>query len=428
MNFRLILKRVYYALPRKAGGVIPVLLFCAALPAAAVPPAPEGDLFPFPLVPLMETVRRGGVSWRPDWPPAIPPDAFSLSAARAGREGLRSVSLASAPALRAAWDAEGRLCEFPHFWRGAFYRTGVRYDAGGTLRGLRLSGLPVPQGPAGEGLGGGTAVSADGAAGDPAPAFECELELPGGDGAPFVVRSGDRVFWVVVTGGAGGMDGGGGSADGGGQTTHGGGGEAAETWYDAEGNFRALVTYRFAGDGGAAGRIVSLEIRGRWAESYDYCGGGGMSRVASSGGVYTALYGEKGPLYRSYTPAIVPVSAAGSEEPPVSAALSGAAAGAAGEGPPGAGPEEAPVAEAQAAAPFPAQTDFQWDERGFLVLLRNWDAGGAFAGEFRYEYETGGGGDWILRREFEMVRQSGVLVPVFRGALRRVFTQAETGS
>jgi hypothetical protein len=95
------------------------------------------------------------------------------------------------------------------------------------------------------------------------------------------------------------------------------------------------------------------------------------------------------------------------------------AAAAAGEGSPVV-PEDPP-----AAAPFPPETDFQWDERGFLVLLRNRDAGGAFAGEFRYEYGTDGRGNWTLRREIEMVRQPGLLVPVFRGELRRRLSRAE---
>jgi hypothetical protein len=157
---------------------------------------------------------------------------------------------------------------------------------------------------------------------------------------------------------------------------------------------------------------VSLEIRDRWAESYDYYSSGALSRVESPGGVYTAVYGEQGPLYRTYTP----VPAAGPEA---------VASGAGPENTPGAAPASGPPVPA--AAPFPPETDFQWDERGLLVSLRNRDAGGAFAGEFRYEYGTDDRGNWTLRRETGMVRQSGLLVPVFRGELRRRIVYAGAG-
>ena len=383
---------------------VPALLFCTALSAAAQagPPASE-DPFPFPLIPLMETVDRGIVSWRPDWPPELPPDAFSLAVnvrtvppVVPGREGIRSVSLSTEPELRVARDAEGRFREFPHFWKGAFYRTKVRYDAGGKLRGLSLTGLAPEDGMA-EG-----------------PALDFELELPGGDGAPFMVRSGDRVFWIVVAGGVEGMDG--------------GGDTVSETWYDGEGNFFGLVTCRFAGnggaermDGGAGGHIVSLEIRDRWTESYRYYSGGALTRVESPGGVYTAVYGEKGPLYRKYTPVSAPAAASAAAETGESSepAPSTPAAERSRHGDGVKDPADYPS--------FPPETDFQWDERGFLVLLRNRDADGAFAGEFRYEYETDDRGNWTLRREIEMVHQSGLLVPVFRGELRRRITRAEAG-
>lgn len=367
--------------------LIPALLFCMVFSAAARADAPASgddpgdDPFPFPLIPLLETVNRGAVFWRPDWPPNLPPDAFSLPAnTRAGTagKGLCSISLSLEPELRAAWDTEERLFEFPHFWRGAFYRIKVRYDAGGTFRGLFLAG----------------AVPADGTA--DGSVLEFELEQPGGIAGPFLLRSGDRVFWIVMAGGAEGMDGGAGGMDGGGDMV-------SETWYDGEGNFFGLVTCRFAGNGGAKGmdggagdHIASLEIRDRWAESYRYYSGGTVTRVESPAGVYTAVYGEKGPLYREYTSAPAFASGAGLEDPPVSAAAS-----------------------------FPPETDFQWDERGFLVLLRNRDAGGVFAGEFRYEYGTDNRGNWTVRRETEMVRRPGLLVPVFRGELRRRITYAE---
>jgi hypothetical protein len=385
--------------------LVPALLFGIAFSGAAQPGPPVAgeDAFPFPLIPLRETIVRGIVSWRPDWPPELPPDAFSLpanaravdpAAAPSAAAGVRSISLSLEPELRAAWDAEGRLCEFPHFWRGAFYRTEVRYDAGGRFQGLTVSGPRVSREPlSGE-------IPSDGTAAGPAPEFT--LELSGGDGVPFMVRSGDRFFWVVVTGGAEGMDGGAGSMDGGAEGMDGGADTACETWYDGEGNFFGLVTYRF---GGAGGRIVSLEIRDRWAESYRYYSGGEMSRVESPGGVYTAVYGEKGPLYRNYTPVSTP--AAGEEDTPEAVSTSA--------------PEDSP----EAAASFPSETDFQWDERGFPVLLRNRDAGGAFAGEFRYEYGTDDRGNWILRRETEMVRRQDLLVPVFRGELRRRLVCAE---
>jgi hypothetical protein len=155
-----------------------------------------------------------------------------------------------------------------------------------------------------------------------------------------------------------------------------------------------------------------------------------MSRVESPGGVHTAVYGEKGPHRREYVPIPGPAAVSGAAVSGAAASgavVSGAALGAAVSG---AAPGDAPEPEdppALSTAPFPPETDFQWDERGFLVLLRSRDAGGAFAGEFRYEYGTDDRGNWTLRRETEMVRRPDILVPVFRGELRRRITYAGAG-
>ncbi|MDR1899310.1 MAG: hypothetical protein LBQ55_04820 [Treponema sp.] len=367
------------------------------LTLAAVPflPGEEEDPFPFPLAAVIKAFAGDAVYWRPDWPPELPPDAFSLPA---GTEGLRSVTLSAAgdpaeTALRVLWDGDGGLAEIPYFWRGAFYRAGARTGPLGELRGLVLSGPPAADG---------------------APGLSLELELSEDFDAPHRVVAGDRVFWVLMT-----VD----------EVS------ASETWYDGEGNFAGFVKTLFAGN---FGPVVSLDIRGRWAESYDYYSvwAGGISRVESPGGVYTAVYGERGPLYRGYAPAAPDKGvAAGPADEGAAADLDDAdeesvAAGPADEG--AAAPDEESAAETvipdesveeTAAAPFPPETGFQWDERGFLVRVTG--TSGEDTVEYRYEYETDDRGNWTVRREIEMVRRAGLLVPVFRQELRRGIEYAE---
>jgi hypothetical protein len=81
--------------------------------------------------------------------------------------------------------------------------------------------------------------------------------------------------------------------------------------------------------------------------------------------------------------------------------------------PPAADPEAAGLEQARAYV-------FQWDEKGFLVRLLGRAGGEAQDSiDSRYEYTLDEKGNWIERREINMIRRLGLLVPVQGAALKR---------
>ena len=125
----------------------------------------------FPLNLLLDAARSGAILWQPDWPAAMPPDAFSLITGQARSltltlpagildtanaevfgDAVASAGLANSPAAvpgeipntgtagnaaegeaatleyRITRDAGGRFLEFPFFRDGIFYQAAVVYD------------------------------------------------------------------------------------------------------------------------------------------------------------------------------------------------------------------------------------------------------------------------------------------------------------
>ncbi|MDR2785149.1 MAG: hypothetical protein LBB83_04455, partial [Treponema sp.] len=142
-----------------APGAVPPQSASPAAPAGESAP-PSDSARPFPLIPILETILAGEISWRPDWPVETPPDLFAVSgearsvtvtlefpaadqlnpagAARADSANppdLSEPADSSGPANRfeytLAHDEDGRLTDFPFFMNGGFFQTRVSYDERG---------------------------------------------------------------------------------------------------------------------------------------------------------------------------------------------------------------------------------------------------------------------------------------------------------
>ncbi|MDR2078713.1 MAG: hypothetical protein LBP74_03195 [Treponema sp.] len=114
--------------------------------------APQGDVpadtdtcGPFPLSLLMDAVLSGEISWRPDWPVAMPPDGFTpisggalsiiltlpvgfLDTVPGSTGGAKTDGDAANLEYRITWNARGRFLELPFCLNGTFYQAAVVYD------------------------------------------------------------------------------------------------------------------------------------------------------------------------------------------------------------------------------------------------------------------------------------------------------------
>jgi hypothetical protein len=171
-------------------------------------------------------------------------------------------------------------------------------------------------------------------------------------------------------------------------------GEAAlsETWYDQEGNFAAWYQARVRREGPVR-RIRSLEFRDpetRGREQYDVDNGGRVTGVDSPRGLFSAQYRDGRPVYWRRAPAA--------------------------EGAPADDPAAPETPEGTGAFAL------QWDGRGLLTAKRPQEGR---EGEFRYEYDLDGRGNWTRRRDIEMTGLEDLLFPLFRGSFERRISYPE---
>jgi hypothetical protein len=306
----------------------------------------EGAAPFFPLLPLLETAVSGELRWRPDWPPEIPPDAFSPAGLNSPQsEVLREIILAGgAGTFTLRRDDAGRLRGFPFFFRGMSLQAEFEYGRSDDIKsiGVFVSGeepwlFEFPEGflPCG-----GSAVS-----------------------SPIKASRGGVVFQVFFFESAGFL---------------------SETWYDGEGNFLAYYKAEISRTP-SSWRIRSLEKRGPGGVSIEdrfFDSEGNITELSSPEGSFTALYRLKRPLYWEQT------NRAAADT--VADALPDAAEQTAG-----------------AAISF----ILQWDERGFLTLMKYARANEGNIAECRYEYEEDTRGNWIKRQALSMRADFGLLIP-----------------
>jgi hypothetical protein len=229
------------------------------------PAGDAGEEF-FPLSLLIETAASGHIPWRPDWPPAIAPDAFRVSVGE-----VSALSLGLDTGEYRFRRGEGGWIEFPAFLRGSFYQAQALFAGAGAVS--RITVL----------------------AEEP---WELDI-LAYADGRPSLIRAahGERVYFTVP--------------------------EyrerwVSETWYDREGNAAAVFFLEYTVSGGREGLrgLKALKEGGEETETYDYDNRGNISALSSPGGEFSALYtSEDLPRYWERRPLpeeeAVPVSPAG---------------------------------------------------------------------------------------------------------------------
>jgi hypothetical protein len=102
------------------------------------PPELTPAVSPFPLTLLLESVRDGGLPWRPDWPLFFPPDGFTLSSGKALAITLR---FDGDREYRVSWD-RGLLTAFPFFLEEKTVQVRVIYRSPGEPQKFILEGEP----------------------------------------------------------------------------------------------------------------------------------------------------------------------------------------------------------------------------------------------------------------------------------------------
>jgi len=88
------------------------------------------------LVPILETVFKGELQWRPDWSLDIPCDGFLISHGSAFAQVIELSNGKENFVLRR--NNEGRLTEFPFFLTDRYINVKVDYDAAGALQKMNL--------------------------------------------------------------------------------------------------------------------------------------------------------------------------------------------------------------------------------------------------------------------------------------------------
>jgi hypothetical protein len=367
-------------------------------PAAEAAPPPDPAAQPFPLIPILETISAGEISWRPDWPVEMPPDLFAVSgearsltvtvefpaaeeADPAGPGPSDSANAAesadtaysSEPANRfeylLARDGAGRLMDFPFFMDGGFSQIGVNYDERGRIAGLAIS----------------------------APVFRRIefMEYDDETGLPVLAR--------LNAGGIGAAD----DADSGGDwffaVLEYRGVSASETWYDPAGTGIAVYNYRYNLRDGKRrlSSFVDFLAGESRTEEYHYDSWDNLTGIGrvSRGGVYSAVYRENRPQYWRRP---LPLPPAAGDTAAGDAAVSENAAAS----------EDAAMGD-PSSGEIPWRFIFQWDERGLVTNLLGYpddeNTGGAW--DARYDYTLDGKGSWTERREIRMIRRGDYLFP-----------------
>jgi hypothetical protein len=351
-----------------------------------------------PVLSLYETALAGEVSWRPDWPLSVPPDAFSFPDTDVSAITLIKNGGDPAEELTIRRNDEGLLREFPLFRNGMAFQVQTRFTGSALIRGFTVASEM------------------------PWDILIVEYE----EAFPSLARitRGEAVYFVMIEYAVF---------------------RAVEIWYDQEGIALTVFSFQYEAPGGRIMCITSIDLAGgeEITETYHYNGTGNISGILSSTGEYSALYtGEAKPRYwEHFFPAVSALSP-----------VPGASQTPADEGQPVSSGEASAMYGAPSsreAVPPPVTPDFghcsfQWDEEGLLTrfagiyrvktsaqspeaqkVMGGGDSvieSGLAETDVRYEYLRDGWGNWIERRDTPMTLRSGFLVP---GPVERIFRRIE---
>ncbi|GHU85396.1 hypothetical protein FACS189473_4370 [Spirochaetia bacterium] len=340
---------------------------------------------PFPLIPILETIRAGEIPWRPDWPVFMPPDAFTVSGPPPAEIALILESAPGEPPIEYLLrrSRDGLLTDFPVYLWGAFFQAALSFDSPSRISGFTID-APVP--------------------------WNIEfLEYADDDTLPAIARIGSAETWFLAVfrfTGAG----------------------ASETWYDKDGTALSVFTFVYTQwDGKPLLRGASLTGPGDGdtrIEAYHYDSLGNMSTISTQDREFTARYRWRHPQYweRPYPAAIASTAA-----PSI--------------------PEPGPSSSTPVLTPVSHKLVLQWDERGFLTRLSRGrlsvdrqelgqqEVGGPPGGnpppgdeaelDVRYEYTQDDHDNWIERREIALIRYGDYRIPYRGETIRRRITYFE---
>jgi hypothetical protein len=206
----------------------------------------DGPVF-FPVYALLSALDAQDIGWRPDWPVAMPPDAFVVKYGQP-----RSITLTlDSETWRVTRNRDALPVDFPFFFQGNFVQTRRVFGESGKIRELIID--------------------------DTDWSWNVEF-LEGDDPALLVmmrITQGEGVFFGVIQNALTGD---------------------METWYDRDGNPLAVFTYRFNRNGEGAGL---LKLQGQYAggeiqtEQYQNSFGT-IAEINSSLGRFSAGYTKDG--------------------------------------------------------------------------------------------------------------------------------------
>jgi len=228
------------------------------------------DSWDFFLLPLLETVFSGSINWRPDWPDEIPPDAF-LPVGNRTPQAIELSNDTDTFVLRR--NREGRLLEFPFFYKYGYAQVTAVYSATGCVSNMTVTIKNL--------------ASQDGEKqadeekwnivfpADFSPYSELSM---GGSFPPVTVSSGDAVFFVFFF-------------------------ESplflTETWYDKDGNMLVFCKSPVYVQNGKW-RITSMQIYEspdpRFID-YFYDSFGNLSQIRSEDADLSAVFAQQRPVF-----------------------------------------------------------------------------------------------------------------------------------
>jgi len=346
------------------------LCFTAAAqsPAAdnsdAEKPANPVDFF---IIPILETVFSGEITWRPDWPEDMPPDSFSFLKERAAPE-IIEISNAERNYI-VKYDrkyGKGRLIEFPLFLPDGYLTVKVNYAVSGAVLDMTVSFYSKTKDINTEDVNTGQIDQND--KNDksfnnekiwyiefPGNFLPYSNSSPGGVFPPVSVKCGDTAYQVFLFESPSFL---------------------TETWYSSDGNLLVFCKAAVNNQNGIW-NIHSLQIHdslGLRFQDYFYDSFGNITEIRRKDMVFKALYRDRCPTYWQYADN--------------------------------------------------AGYEMQWDTQMVLMRMKSNEI------EYRYEYEKDSFGNWVKRHEIAIVIQSELLFskPLYsRGIWNRRIVFAEKG-
>jgi hypothetical protein len=334
------------------------------------------DLF---LVPILETVFKGELQWRPDWPSDIPFDGFSISNGDTFAQVVELSNEKESYVLKR--NDEGHLTDFPFFLTDKYINVKVEYDAAGALLKMNIElkkyasaeddGEEKTDGQSKEQSGKQSGKQSD----DQSEGTSMDIVFPK-DFLPYSELSLGGAFPVITV-----------TADGTQYYVYLFESPLflTETWYDGEGNLLAYSRANTYVKNGAW-LVKSLQIHNAddiQFIDYFYDSSGNITEIRSSDNVFSALYNGKRPVSWNLVD---------------------------------------------------SYSEMHWDTQGLLTYVRVYDPEGKqLINEYRYEYQNDDLGNWIKRPETAYIFQYGLLAanpPSGRGTWSRrivYFTGGDDG-